>query len=347
MKHVGLDVHQVNTTVVWVDDQTGEVSRARDLPTALVPEHLLGVGEVLRVVMESGLHSKFLARQLLSRGFEVWVLDARKVCAVMSAYKTGKTDKLDARALARMSFENAIGKLRVWVADEHTEQLRALTRTREKLVEQTTALRNEWRAQLAAHGLRCPANDVLSPKAGRWLAEHLDSLPAWSQFCLSRLHESLLALREQIQLLDREIERQAATDPASQIVRSLAGAGPLLSVTVAAELGDVARFESLGRACSYAGLTPTVKQSGERSYTGRIARRGNPHLRRALILLAQHFAWQKNLGDTSLKRLYYRTLHKHGPNAAKVALARALCRVIVAMLRAQQAFAPPPTQQAA
>ena len=346
MKHVGLDVHPAQTTVVWIDAATGEVSRARSVPTAEVPDQLGRLGEVLRVVMESGLHSKFLARQLLSCGFDVWVLDARKVAAVMAAYKTSKTDSLDARALAKMSLENALPKLRVWVADDHTEEWRALTRTREKLVAQTTALRNEWRAQLAAFGLICPANDVLSPKASRWLAEHFDRLPAWGQFCLSRLHESLLALREQIRRLDREIERHAATDRASQVVRSVGGCGALLAVTIAAEVGDVARFASLGRACSYAGLTPSVRQSGERSYTGRIARRGNPHLRRALILLAQHFAWQKDLGETSLKKCYYRTLHKHGPNAAKVALARGLLRVIVAMLRADQPFTRPQPQAA-
>lgn len=340
MKHVGLDVHQAQTTVVWMDKQTGEISRACSIPTPSVPQHLLGVGEVLRVVMESGLHSKFLARQLASCGFDVWVLDARKVAALMPAYKTSKTDRLDARALARMSFENALDTLRVWVADEHTEELRALTRTREKLVEQTTALRNEWRARLASFGLICPANDVLSPKAERWLDEHLAAVPAWGQFCLQRVRDSLLSLREQIKLLDREIERHAAHDPACQKIRSLPGCGALLAVTIVAELGDVARFDSLGRACSYAGLTPTVQQSGERSYTGRIARRGNPHLRRALVLLAQHFAWQKDLGETALKRRYSRTLHKHGPNAAKVALARGLCRVIVAMLRAEQVFAP-------
>jgi transposase len=346
MKHVGLDVHRAKTTVVWVDDETGEISRSRELPNSDVPEHLLGVGDVLRVVMESGLYSKFLARQLLSFGFDVWVLDARKTAAQMPAYKTNKTDQLDARALANMSSEKAVAKLRVWVADEHTEELRALTRTREKFVEQTTALRNQWRAQLAVFGLLCPANNVLSPKAERWLAEHFDSLPKWGQFCLQRLHEGLLALREQIKLLDREIEQHAAQDPACQKVRSLPGCGALLAVTLVAELGDVSRFENLGRVCSYAGLTPAVRKSAERTYIGRILRRGNPHLRRALVLLAQHFAWQKDLGETTLKKSYYRTLNKHSANAAKMALARGLCRVIVAMLRADQAFAPPQKQAA-
>ncbi|MEN6643566.1 MAG: hypothetical protein ABFE08_14095, partial [Armatimonadia bacterium] len=86
MQHVGLDVHQAKTTVVFVDDQTGEVSRARSVANAELPEYLLGLADDLRVVMESCLHSKFLARQLLSCGLEVWVLDARKVAAQMPAF---------------------------------------------------------------------------------------------------------------------------------------------------------------------------------------------------------------------------------------------------------------------
>lgn len=346
MKHVGLDVHQIRTTVVWFDDETGEISRGSDVPNHQLREHLAGLDGDLRVVMESGLHSKFLARQLVSLGLDVWVLDARRVAAQMPAYKTGKTDKLDARALAKMSLENAIQKLRVWVPDEHTEELRALTRTREKLVEQTTALRNEWRAQLAACGLVCEADDVLSPKARRWLASHLEAMPEWRQLCLQCVHDSLCAVREQIKLLEREIERHVRQDPACRKLRTLPGCGALLAVTIVAELGDVDRFANLGRACSYAGLTPSVHQSGDRNYTGRIARRGNPHLRRALVLLAQHFAWQKDLGETCLRKRYYRTLHKHGPNAAKVALARGLCRVIVAMLRSGEEFRLPQKQAA-
>jgi transposase len=131
MKHVESDVHQAGATVVWTDAETGEVSRARSVPTPAVLEHLQGLGECLRVVMGGGLHSKFLGRPLVSCGAEVSVLDARKVAALMPAHKTSKTDRLDARALARVSSDNALATLRVWVADDHTEELRALTRTRE------------------------------------------------------------------------------------------------------------------------------------------------------------------------------------------------------------------------
>jgi len=338
MKHVGLDVHRVQDTMVWLDDETGELSRALTLPHDQMCQHLLGLEGPLRLVMESGLHSKFLARQLISCGLEVWVLDARRTAAQMPAYKTNHTDKLDARALARMSFENAAEKLRVWVPDEHTEELRGLTRTRENLIQHTTALRNEVRAQLGAFGLQCPATDLLSLKGRRWLDEHREQLPEWGRLCLDCLLQSLLAVVAQIQVLDRQIEQHARTNPACQKLRSLPGCGPLLAVTLVAELGDVRRFASVGRACSYAGLTPSVSQSGSRCHIGPIVRRGNPHLRRALVLLAQHFAWQRDLGETRLKKRYYQVLHKHGPNAAKIDLARRLCRVIVAMLRADESF---------
>lgn len=201
-------------------------------------------------------------------------------------------------------------------------------------------LRNELRAQLGALGLAIPATDVLSKKAGQWLTKHLPQLPQWAQFCVQRIRDCLQAVREQIKLLDREIKKQADQDPRCRQLRSLMGCGELLAVTIVAELGDVRRFLNHRRACSYAGLAPLVRQSGERSYTGPIPRCGNPHLRRALVLLAQHFAWDKSTGDTALKRRYCRALHKHGPNAAKVALARGLLRLIIAMLRSGEEYNP-------
>lgn len=340
MRHVGLDVHKQETTIWWIDDGTGEISRAQSVPTTEVTQHLLGLDGELRIVMETALHGKFLIRELISCGLQAWLLDARKVAAAMPSYKTAKTDRLDARALAQMSHHNAIANLTVWIPDLHTEQLRALTRTRENLVCQTTMLRNELRAQLGALGLDLPATDVLGPKAQQWLAKQLPQLPEYAQFCLQRVAQSLRAVHEQIKLLDREIIKLSRRDPGCQQLQQVTGCGPLTAVTVVGELGNVARFPNHRRSCSYAGLAPLVKQSGEHSYTGPIPRGGNPHLRRALILLAQHFAQSKRNTDTALKKRYYRLLHKHGPNTAKVDLARLLLKVIIAMLRSGQDYQP-------
>lgn len=90
---------------------------------------------------------------------------------------------------------------------------------------------------------------------------------------------------------------------------------------------------------SYAGLAPSIWQSGERCFLGKLTK-GNRYLKYALVLLAQHVAWSRHFADTRIKRAYCRVLHKHGPNPAKVALARHLCDVIFAMLRDEKDFAP-------
>jgi transposase len=116
-------------------------------------------------------------------------------------------------------------------------------------------------------------------------------------------------------------------------LRTLCGCGVILAVAIAAEIGDVRRFAAARDLRGYSGLVPRVSQSGERTHIGPLVRRGNPYLRHALILVAQHFARSKCLAGTRLRSFYGRQLGRHGANPAKVALGRKLCDVIFAMLR--------------
>ena len=338
MKHVGLDVHLSQTCVYWQDDDSGESSRARLMPTREVPRHLRQLGEVGPVVLETGVHSKFLARQLAALHFDVYLADAYKTALQMPSYKTSKTDRLDARALCAMSREQAVHKLRVWIPDEYTEQLRHLVRSREGLVQITTSLRAQIRCLLAGWGEVCPAHDLMGLQGRQWLDQVPERLPHEAQLALDALRQSLAAVVAQIQRLERDIRQQAQQDPRCQLLQTLPGCGPLTAVTIIAEIGDPSRFANSSRLCSYAGLAPTIRQSGERSYTGPLKARGNPHLRRILVLLAQHFSQRRDLGHHPLRRRYYRVLRQHGPNPAKTALARDLCRVLLAMLQTHQPF---------
>lgn len=54
MRHFGLDVHQARTTVVWFDDQDGEISRGRSLPNSELADYLQSFPGPGRVVMEIG-----------------------------------------------------------------------------------------------------------------------------------------------------------------------------------------------------------------------------------------------------------------------------------------------------
>ena len=54
MIYIGLDVHKVNTTVAWLDRETGEISAAHNCPTDQLAERLATLSGSKRVVMETG-----------------------------------------------------------------------------------------------------------------------------------------------------------------------------------------------------------------------------------------------------------------------------------------------------
>ncbi|GAI58639.1 unnamed protein product, partial [marine sediment metagenome] len=165
MIYIGLDVHKVNTTVAWLDNETGEISKAHNCPTDQLAERLATLSGSKRVVMETGASSSFLARQLKSCGLEVMVVDAYKSHRLGEARQTAKTDKLDAQSLAWLLAAGLLETAAVWLPDETTEQLRELERTRQRLTQQTTRLRNALRACLVRHGQDCPYSDLLGKEA--------------------------------------------------------------------------------------------------------------------------------------------------------------------------------------
>jgi len=71
---------------------------------------------------------------------------------------------------------------------------------------------------------------------------------------------------------------------------TIPGVAELLGLTLASEIGDIARFPSARQLVGYSGLTPTIKQSGQSSRTGRISKAGPDTLRWAAVEAAQQ-AW--------------------------------------------------------
>lgn len=66
-------------------------------------------------------------------------------------------------------------------------------------------------------------------------------------------------------------------------ITTIPGIGNILGATIISEIGDISRFDSAVKLAAFAGIDPTVKQSGE--FTGthnHMSKRGSPYLRRAL-----------------------------------------------------------------
>lgn len=67
---------------------------------------------------------------------------------------------------------------------------------------------------------------------------------------------------------------------------TIPGIGILSAATIIAEFGDIKLFNNPGQMLSFAGLEPSVSQSGTQSFNGHMVKRGSPHLRYALMNVA-------------------------------------------------------------
>lgn len=153
----------------------------------------------------------------------------------------------------------------------------------------------------------------------------------------------LARLKQRIGALDVEIRDRFLSRPEAPIVLSLPGMSHRTGPRFLAEVGTLERFGSPDALAAYAGLTPTLWQSGRSSGTHFLSRRCNLHLRQAL--------WSAALGSlrTPASRRFYDRKRAEGKShhQAIIALARTKLRVLWAMLKAGTLFMPERALEAA
>jgi transposase len=151
------------------------------------------------------------------------------------------------------------------------------------------------------------------------------------------------AYLDQLALLNKQVEVADAAIAAllrdiDQHVTSIPGIGPTLGATIVAEIGDIDRFPRPEALVAYAGLDPSVFESGDFQGTRRhISKRGSPYLRRALYLAAHN----AQLRDPELAAYLHRKLGRGKPyKAALVAVAHKLLARIYVVLKEGRPYVP-------
>jgi transposase len=99
-------------------------------------------------------------------------------------------------------------------------------------------------------------------------------------------------LLEQIDLLQEQVAQLDDTlaqlmDQIPQYITSIPGIGLATGAAILGEIGDVHRFDSVDKLVAYAGIDPTVYQTGQfKASEAHMSKRGSPYLRHALWLAA-------------------------------------------------------------
>jgi len=266
----------------------------------------LSTDNPLHLVMEStGRYSSQLATWILELcpDVRVSIINPRRVSDHAKALgMRSRTDPICARIIASYG---ATFQPKPWnrSAPEYQE-LQAMTRVRQGLVEQCTAIKNQL-GDLARETL--PKQRMADLKLG-----------------LSSIEQALI---EQIQHIEAQIEELLATHIELKADRDLAdtipGVGHVVAGTLMAELGDVRRFGSRKQIEVYAGVNVSRRVSGRTiNKTLGLSKEGSSRVRRCLYLAAMG----ASRGDNALAR-HYRQMVARGKNK-KCALGSVMRKIL-------------------
>lgn len=254
-------------------------------------------------------------------GATVCVVDPRKT--KLKAGFAAKTDRLDARRLADALRRESV--VSIYVPPPAIRELRETCRGRHQLVRVRTRVSQMIRALLLRSGVGdVPVRRVFSPRGLTWLEQV--TLPPAAMTTLQRLRRLLAAIQGEALAAEQHVAAAAAADPVAQALDRLVGVGPVLALTIRAEIGAISRFRRGAELASYAGLVPRVEASAGHYRRGRITKEGSPWLRWALVEAAMHAIRRPD----DLGRWARQLAVKKGGVKARVALARRLCDDIVA-----------------
>ena len=155
-------------------------------------------------------------------------------------------------------------------------------------------------------------------------------------FQLKQLFDRLKLLDKQIVELEKEILKYYETFDC--YLHTIPNISPIIAATILSEIGDIRRFRNSAALVAYAGIDPTVKQSGEFCSTrNHMSKRGSPYLRHAIFLAASCCSFHDNpLND------YYKKKRSQGKHhlSAVGAVSNKLTTIIYAILRDGKPYEP-------
>jgi transposase len=330
VRSIGLDVHRDFCEVAIVE--AGEVRSAGRIETTPAALELFA-GSLCatdRVALEVTGNAWEIARLIEPHVGRVLVVHPGDT-GIRQA--RAKTDRLDARALARLLGAGSLDGL--WMPDEQTRALRRRLARRTQLVRARTRAKNECHAVLVRRLITKPAVSDLFGLAGRrWLREL--ELPVEERETIDGCLRQIEFLDAEIAELEKQVARDALVSPEIKRLMTVPGVNVIVAATFLAAVGEITRFRTPRQLVGYLGLDPRVRQSGSSPAThGRISKQGSAPARHALV----EASWSVVRQPGPLRAFYQRIRARRGHQIAIVASARKLACLFWCLLTREEDYA--------
>jgi transposase len=281
------DVHRRQLTFDFLDTVTGEVKRGRVMPADR--EHLrawlarfAGQDDV-HFALEGCTGWRYVTEELSAAGITAHLAEPADTAALRGKKRHAKTDKTDSRHLR---VHLAAGDLpECWIPPAHVQEARAVVRLYKDLADE----RGSWHQRIAATLFHqgVPAGPGMCTAQGRAAVAGMDLSAAGRQAVSTGLRQ-IDRLTGELDPLRRQLDMISRRQPGCRALRATQyGVGPVTSVAIWAELGDVRRFSNSDDVIRHTGLDITVYSSDGKRSAGHLSRQGPQLLRWALYEAAK------------------------------------------------------------
>ena len=332
MRYLGMDVHAKSTVWCLVDAhgevlREGKVATSAAALTALVQE--LGNGEEVLAGQEVGTLTYLVHDALTAIGTRILSFNAHQLRMIAASRK--KTGRRDAYWIAK-ALQSGMYPHPVYIPTGEIRDLRAMLSRRRALHADHKRWRYRARAYLRAAG--CPAGAGIAALRAA-LARPSAALNGSCADAIALCRRQEAALRAELQRMDAALRARAAAIDAVQRLMTIPGVGLLVATAIYAWVGDISRFPSAKKLAAYAGVVPTVRQSGGAVHVGGITKQGAPTLRVALVQASHVLLARCQRAEAApLQTIGDRIRGSRGRRKiAVVALARHLLRIAYYILR--------------
>jgi hypothetical protein len=177
--------------------------------------------------------------------------------------------------------------------------------------------------------LPVPRGSVLSVRAKRQSgAAKMLSLSSAVMGGPIGLRSCEVAIRASSYRKSGELQRRLGGHDGYRAIQAIHGVGPIMAAIFVAEIGDVGRFPDARHLCSWAGLTPSHRESDTKVRRGHITKQGSSLVRWAAVEAVARYH-----GGDAITPAYMRIAKRRGQMIGRVAAARKLLTLVFYGLR--------------
>lgn len=292
---IGTDVHKSTHALAAVDAATGQLLGEREI-TAREQGHLEALrwaheldGEIVWAIEDCRDLSHHLEQALIAAGERV----VRVAPKLMGASRRGerepgKSDQIDARAIARAVLREGVERFPVAFLDQDAAEIRLLCDHRDTLVSERTRLINRLRINLVVLDpemeAKIPTRKMDYPGQLQRVTRRLRAMPQTARVRVAREQGKRIAvLTREAEALKRELRDLIRVRRPELLAET--GCGPLCAAILIGQTAGAERFKSDAQFAGVAGVAPIPVSFG-RQDRHRLDRGGNRQLNRALHVIA-------------------------------------------------------------